>query len=77
MERDLIPIAFYCPECPPSDNIQRTTLRRSVVIAMLANGEDIRVMGGKCRHISSLPPVARETLRVQLAGGALIPPSNN
>lgn len=77
MKRDLIPIAFHCPECPESDNLRGTTLRRSVVTEMLASGEDIRVMGGQCGHISSIPPRAREALKAQLTAGILTPPSDN
>ncbi len=71
VENHGIPIIFHCPECPESENAQGTTLRRSAVKEMLGSGEDIRIMGGRCGHISSMPAVARENLRKQIAAGFL------
>ncbi len=67
VENDGISVLFHCPECPEFEDMQGTTLRRSVVKRMLENGEDVRIMGFRCGHVSSLPSVARENLRKQLA----------
>jgi hypothetical protein len=57
VENNGIPIVFHCPEWPESTKTQGATLRRAALKEILAGGEDIKIIGGQCGHLSSIPPV--------------------